>query len=69
MKAVLKFALKLYKQAISPWLPPACKYLPTCSEYAAEAVERHGAVVGSAKAAWRVLRCNPLARGGYDPVK
>ncbi|HKD90803.1 MAG TPA: membrane protein insertion efficiency factor YidD [Terriglobales bacterium] len=69
MKAVLKIALKLYKQAISPWLPPACKYLPTCSEYAAEAVERHGAVLGSVKAAWRVLRCNPLARGGYDPVK
>lgn len=69
MKRLIQFALWMYKQAISPWLPPACKHLPTCSQYAAEAVERHGAARGSAMAVWRVLRCNPFARGGYDPVK
>jgi putative membrane protein insertion efficiency factor len=69
MRQALRFLLTVYKQAISPWLPPACKYVPTCSEYAAEALERHGVVRGTLEAAWRVLRCNPLARGGYDPVK
>lgn len=57
-----------YKWAISPLLPPSCRYIPTCSEYAAEAVELHGVVKGSALAAWRLLRCHPLAKGGYDPV-
>jgi len=60
--------LRGYKWAISPLLPPACRYLPTCSDYAAEAVERHGIFRGSAMAAWRLLRCHPFVRGGYDPV-
>lgn len=47
---------------------PTCRFLPTCSEYALEAIETRGAVVGGAKAVWRILRCNPLFRGGYDPV-
>jgi hypothetical protein len=67
-----KFALALlrgYKWAISPMFPPACRYVPTCSEYAMEAVAHHGALRGSALAAWRLLRCHPFARGGYDPVK
>ena len=67
-KAVLLAMLRGYKWAISPLFPPSCRYVPTCSEYAAEAVERHGALRGSAMAAWRVLRCHPFVRGGYDPV-
>ncbi|PYP90665.1 MAG: membrane protein insertion efficiency factor YidD [Candidatus Angelobacter sp. Gp1-AA117] len=60
--------LKLYKTLISPLLPASCRYVPSCSEYAAEAVARHGFFPGTALAFWRVLRCNPMARGGYDPV-
>ena len=68
MKRVLIALLKFYKREISPLLPNACKYTPTCSEYAMEAIEVHGAFKGSLLAAWRLLRCNPFSRGGYDPV-
>jgi putative membrane protein insertion efficiency factor len=68
MKGALLAALRLYKRHISPQLPPACRYTPTCSEYAMEAIERHGALRGALLAAKRVLSCNPLSRGGYDPV-
>jgi len=61
--------LNAYKKYISPYLPPACRFYPTCSEYAREAVLRHGVLKGALKAAWRLLRCNPLSKGGYDPVK
>lgn len=67
-RAVLLAMLRGYKWAVSPLFPPSCRYVPTCSEYAAEAVERHGALRGSAMAVWRVLRCHPFVRGGYDPV-
>jgi uncharacterized protein len=60
--------LRAYKFVISPMLPTACRYVPTCSEYAAEAVERYGALRGGWKAAKRILRCHPLAGSGYDPV-
>ena len=69
MKSVAALCLKFYKGLISPALPVSCRYVPTCSEYAAEAVARKGFFYGSALALWRVLRCNPLARGGYDPVR
>jgi uncharacterized protein len=60
--------LRGYKWAISPMIRPACRYVPSCSEYAMEAVERYGAVRGALMALWRLLRCHPFARGGYDPV-
>ena len=68
MKGMVLALLQAYKWALSPMLPAACRYVPSCSEYALEAVERHGALQGGLKAAWRVLRCHPFARGGYDPV-
>jgi uncharacterized protein len=60
--------LRGYKWAISPMLPPACRYIPTCSEYAMEAVDRFGVLRGSMMALCRLLRCHPLVKGGYDPV-
>ena len=67
-KAVILQLLRGYKWAISPMFPPACRYVPTCSEYAMEAVDLHGPLRGSMMAIGRVLRCHPLASGGYDPV-
>lgn len=60
--------LKVYKLAISPWLPPACRFTPTCSEYAADAIDRYGVVKGTAKAVRRLLSCHPFHRGGWDPA-
>lgn len=57
-----------YKRWVSPAFPPSCRYVPTCSEYAMEAVERYGVLRGGVMAVWRVLRCHPLVKGGYDPV-
>jgi uncharacterized protein len=68
MKSAAIAFLKFYKGRISPLLPAACRYVPSCSEYAAEAVACHGFFHGTALALWRLMRCNPLARGGYDPV-
>jgi len=60
--------LRGYKWAISPMFLPACRYVPTCSEYAMEAIERYGVLRGGTKAICRLLRCHPLAKGGLDPV-
>jgi putative membrane protein insertion efficiency factor len=57
-----------YQRLISPALPRRCKYHPTCSDYAVQAVESYGILRGAALAIWRLLRCNPFSRGGYDPV-
>lgn len=67
-KLVVLQLLRAYKWAISPLFPPACRYVPTCSEYAMEAVERYGALRGGLLAIGRLLRCHPFTRGGYDPV-
>ena len=69
MKSLALLALRGYKRFLSPLLPPSCRYTPTCSEYAYEAVSRYGIVRGGAKALWRILRCHPWSRGGYDPLR
>ena len=68
MKRILLFLIRFYQRAISPYKRPCCKYYPTCSNYAVEAIERFGAAKGFCLALYRVLRCNPFSRGGYDPV-
>jgi putative membrane protein insertion efficiency factor len=60
--------IRLYQRFISPAFPRRCKYHPTCSEYAVQAISRYGILKGTALAAWRLLRCNPFSNGGYDPV-
>ncbi|MEP6819504.1 MAG: membrane protein insertion efficiency factor YidD [bacterium] len=69
MKSLLIALLRFYKLAISPLLPASCRFSPTCSQYAAEAIARYGALRGSALALRRLLRCHPFSAGGYDPVK
>jgi len=68
MKRALLLLLRGYKWLLSPMLPASCRFVPTCSEYAMEAVERFGALHGGVKAGWRLLRCHPFSQGGYDPV-
>lgn len=63
-----RLPIHAYRYLLSPLLPPTCRYQPTCSAYALEALERHGAVVGSWLALRRVLRCHPLGGSGFDPV-
>ena len=60
--------IRFYQRFISPAFPRRCKYHPTCSEYAVQAIQRYGILKGTALAAWRLLRCNPFSHGGYDPV-
>jgi len=69
IKNILLGAIKLYKYVISPLLPNSCRFVPTCSEYSAEAIERYGAVKGSYLSLKRILRCHPFHNGGYDPVR
>jgi putative membrane protein insertion efficiency factor len=68
MKILVLAMLNFYKAALSPAIPSACKFYPTCSTYAVEAVDRHGPARGLWMAAGRLLRCRPLHPGGYDPV-
>ena len=68
MKYAAILIIKLYRKFISPLKPPCCRFTPTCSEYAIEAFMKRGFFVGSALTFWRILRCNPFGKGGYDPV-
>ena len=68
MKELVIAAIKGYQKFISPYIKRSCRYAPTCSEYAVEALEKFGFFRGTVLAVWRVLRCNPFSRGGYDPV-
>ncbi len=68
MKRLLLWLIRFYRREISSRTKPCCKYVPTCSEYGLEAIERFGALKGGLMTLWRILRCNPWSRGGYDPV-
>lgn len=68
MKRALLGLIRFYQRRISPNTPPACRFQPTCSQYAYTAIERFGAFKGGGLAIWRLLRCNPFCKGGYDPV-
>ena len=68
MKRVLLAMIRFYRRAISPYAPPGCRFTPTCSQYALEAIEKYGALRGGWMAFLRVMRCNPFRKGGYDPV-
>jgi putative membrane protein insertion efficiency factor len=68
MRYIAVFAIKAYQKAISPFLPPSCRFYPSCSEYAREAVEKHGLLKGCVLAFTRLVRCHPWNAGGIDPV-
>lgn len=65
---VLVWLTAAYKAMVSPFLPPACRFTPTCSEYARQALLKHGALRGTGLALWRICRCHPFCEGGHDPV-
>ncbi len=69
MRYVFIFIIKLYKKFISPMFAPSCRFYPTCSTYAVQSLTKYGVIKGGAKAVWRILRCNPFNKGGYDPLK
>ena len=68
MKKLFLFIIKFYRKYISPMRSTKCPYIPSCSEYGMEAIEKYGALKGGALALWRIIRCNPFSKGGYDPV-
>lgn len=69
MKKIFLGLIRFYQVALSPLLPPACRFIPTCSQYAVQAIEKYGAAKGLVLALRRILRCHPFCKGGYDPVK
>ena len=69
MKFLVLDLLSVYKMFLSPFLPPACRFEPTCSEYARQAIEKYGAMRGTWMGLKRILRCQPFCKGGHDPVK
>lgn len=68
MKHIAIFFVNLYRKFISPLKPPCCRFSPTCSQYAIDAFMEWGLICGLGLTVWRILRCNPFCRGGYDPV-
>ncbi|MBQ3416570.1 MAG: membrane protein insertion efficiency factor YidD [Ruminococcus sp.] len=68
MKKILLKLIRFYQNSISVHTSPKCKYFPTCSQYTYEAIEEWGALKGALMGIWRILRCNPFSKGGYDPV-
>ncbi len=68
MSKIMLLLIRFYQMCISPLLPPRCRFMPTCSQYAQEAILKYGAIKGGTLAARRILRCHPLGGSGYDPV-
>ncbi|HGY54339.1 MAG TPA: membrane protein insertion efficiency factor YidD [Caldithrix abyssi] len=69
MRKIFLFIIKVYQKLISPLFPPSCRFYPTCSEYAFQSIEKHGALKGGWYSIVRVSKCHPFHPGGYDPVK
>ena len=69
MRSLVVWALKFYRKYLSALNIRCCRFYPSCSEYAIGAVEKHGVLFGGIKSVWRLIRCNPFSRGGYDPVQ
>jgi putative membrane protein insertion efficiency factor len=69
MKSPIILLIKIYKTLLSPVLPPSCRFVPTCSDYSIEAINKYGALRGSFMSVKRILKCHPFHPGGYDPVK
>ena len=69
MRAIFLAPIRLYQRLLSPLIPARCKYHPSCSEYAVQAIRTYGVARGLVLAGWRLLRCNPLSNGGIDPVE
>ncbi len=68
-RGIVVKAIRAYQRFVSPLLPPSCRFSPSCSQYTLLAVQKHGVLKGSLMGAWRVLRCNPFSKGGFDPIK
>lgn len=68
LKKILIGFVQFYQKFISPMFPPSCRYTPTCSSYMIQSIERFGAIKGTGMGVWRILRCHPFVKGGYDPV-
>ena len=68
MRRIPLLLIRGYQRGISPLLPPSCRFVPSCSDYGYQAIEKYGIIRGGAMTVWRVLRCNPFNKGGYDPV-
>jgi len=69
MWRIFVFLIKIYQKLISPLFPPSCRFYPTCSEYSIQAFKKYGVLKGGAKSVWRILRCNPFNKGGFDPLR
>jgi uncharacterized protein len=68
MRRPALWLIRGYQRCLSPLLPPSCRFVPSCSEYGYQAIEKYGIIRGGAMAAWRIMRCNPFCKGGFDPV-
>ena len=69
MRKIFIFLIKIYQKILSPLFPSSCRFYPTCSEYSIQAFKKYGVIKGGIKSVWRILRCNPFNKGGFDPLR